>query len=59
MAAASITRQWADGSAMVVQIEVDGQHPDLLDELVRRVIALDAEAPNTADSEVETPESDG
>jgi hypothetical protein len=48
MAAASITRQWADGSAMVVQIEVDGQHPDLLDELVRRVIALDADAPNTA-----------
>lgn len=48
MARAWITRTWPDGAMLQVGVEVDGQHPDLLDELVRRVVALDAEAPNTA-----------
>lgn len=53
MAKASITRRWADDSALAVELEVDGQHPDLLDELVRRVIALDREA---CPDDVEAPE---
>lgn len=44
MAAARIIREWADGSSVVVEVEADGQHPDLLDQLVRRVIHLDREA---------------
>ena len=43
MAKAWITRRWSDESTTTVGLEVDGQHPDLLDEL-RRVIALDHEA---------------
>jgi len=47
MARAWITRTWPDGAMLQVGVEVDGQHPDLLDELVRRVAVLDAEAPIT------------
>lgn len=57
MAKAWITRRWSDESTTTVGLEVDGQHPDLLDELVRRVIALDHEAcPD--DAEADAPEGD-
>lgn len=44
MAYARITRHWDDGTALVAEVGADGQHPDLLDELVTRVVQLDREA---------------
>jgi len=54
VAKASITRRWPDESALAVELEVEGQHPDLLDELVRRVVAMDRDAcPNEAEVDEE------
>lgn len=40
MAKVSVTHQWADGSATCLEVSAQGQHPDLLDELVSRTVRL-------------------
>lgn len=52
MSVARITHQWSDEAATVLEVEVDGNHPDLLDELVSRVIRLWRETCADAGGEV-------
>ena len=44
MATVRLTRQWADDSALVVEVSAEGQHPDLLDSLALRAVWLDRQA---------------
>lgn len=51
MSYAKITRQWPDSSVTVVEVGADSEHPDMLDQLVRRVATLDQVAAPDVDDE--------
>lgn len=58
MAYARIVHHWDADMATVIEVGADGQHPDLLDELVSRALTLWRGAcPDVAVPEVDTGEA--
>lgn len=54
MARASVTYAWADGNSVTCEVESAHEHPDALDEMVRRAFRLYTDvAEATSDTEAD------
>lgn len=56
MANASVTYNFADGTSVVCEVTTTSEHPDALDQLIRRAFDLYTRVSDYSNDDAETPE---